>query len=202
MISFPFKLPDSLKSHLELFEKEPEKAIGMLERHLRRRGNDAVGYFLLGWFHLQTDNKDKALYYAGMARTFAPGSPFFHYLPYYFQHPRTFDAWVPGEQSSRQPAMKSGRSANRFFLDIDSLISRLSNPDAKRIRLDQLPEKDLTHAPLKNGDDIATPTLAKIYEEQKQYKAAIRVYEALIESKPEHKMQYEEEINRLQGMIR
>jgi len=202
MNSFPFKLPDSLNSHLELFEKQPEKAIGSLQRHLKRRGNDAVGYFLLGWFYLQTGSKEKALYYANMARAFAPGSPFFHYLPYYFQHPKSFEAWVPEHQNGPQTALKSKKQKNRFFLDIDALISRLSHPDAKKIRLDAVSGEDLKHVPFKDGDGIATPTLAKIYEQQKQYREAIKTYKKLIELKPENKMQYQEEIDRLEGMVR
>ncbi|MCH8567375.1 MAG: tetratricopeptide repeat protein [Balneolales bacterium] len=206
-IAFPLELPESLKSHLELFDKDPEKALSMLERHLKRRGNDAVGFFLLGWFHLKKGNREKAGLYAIKAKIFAPGSPFFAYLPYFFQHPDHFQAWIPqnavnmsGNLNSVPGSALNVTHSNRFFVDLDQLITKLSKPETSRISLSEA-SKDLKHAPFRKGEGIATSTLAKIYEDQKQYKEAIKVYEKIAERNPERRDICESEISRLQSLI-
>lgn len=185
MNTFPFQLPDSLKSHLELFEKDPERATSMLMRHLKRRGNDAVGYFLLGWFFLQQGKDDQARYFAAKAKAFAPGSPFFNYLPYYFKHPSRFEAWLPDDSLQMKPARNDRNSSDSgFFINIDSLIAKLSSPDAQRIKLKKASEHEVKHLTLKVGDGIATPTLARIYEDQQQYEQAIKAYEQIKRREP------------------
>lgn len=181
MKAFPFPLPESLKSHLELFERKPDKAIESLHKHLKRRGNDAVGYFLLGWLYLQSGDQPAALKCAAMARAFAPGSPFFSYLPYYFQHPDRFEAWLPAFESEYTgQSMHQPERDDRFFVDIDRLIQQLSNPEATRIRMNQNEMgNQAKHPPISRGDDLATLTLASIYENQKRYDEAIKVLETI-----------------------
>ncbi|MCH8557515.1 MAG: hypothetical protein LAT84_06835 [Balneolia bacterium] len=198
MNTFPFQLPDSLKSHLELFEKDPEKATGMLMRHLKRRGNDAVGYFLLGWFFLQQGKDEEARYCAAKAKAFAPGSPFFNYLPYYFKHPSRFEAWLPDDSRQMKPTGRDGSSSDsRFFINIDSLITKLSSPEAQRIKLKKASEHEVRHLPLKVGDGIATPTLARIYEDQQQYEQAIKAYEQIKRREPHRAEDCEAKIEQL-----
>jgi len=202
MNSFPFQLPDSLKSHLELYQKDPEKAISRLTRHLKRRGNDAVGYFLLGWFYLQQGRKDEAQLCAGKAKAFAPGSPFFNYLPYYFQHPALFEAWLPDTLHHSRGSMRKGKKPNRFFIDIDHLISRLSNPEVSRIKMKKEDLKtEVKHIPLKDGDGIATTTLARIYENQQQFKKAICTYEQILKREPQRSDELQAEITRLRQIV-
>lgn len=218
MKSFPFDLPNSLKSHLELFEKNQDKAIYMLQRHLTRRGYDAVGYFLLGWFYLMQEKRDQALECAVKARSYAPGSPFFMYLPYYFQHPALFDAWLP-EQHSTPAAVPSiayqrQNSSDSFFVDIDSLISRLSRRPGHRPADSEAPQDDPAPAAsigvgrsksVSQERSIPRPTrtLALIYEQQEEYGKAIETYRQLREGSgdPHEQARYQDEIDRLQEEI-
>lgn len=202
MKSFPFPLPESLKSHLELFERKPERAIEGLHKHLKRRGNDAVGYFLLGWLYLQHGDQVNALKCASMAKAFAPGSPFFSYLPYYFQHPDRFDAWMPGLQNEvKTSGSYEAESDLRFFVDIDRLIQQLSNPEATRIRLNQREDNDsVKHRPLNSGDDLATLTLAGIYENQGRINEAIKVLQTIARQDETQAAHCEAEITRLKSL--
>lgn len=223
MNNFPFDLPDSLKSHLELFQKNQDKAIYMLERHLTRRGNDAVGYFLLGWFYLMQEKKEQALQCAVKARSYAPGSPFFMHLPYYFQHPALFDAWLP--QSYNNPAAAPSLAYRRenpsssFFVDIDSLISRLSRrqrtasgADSKYEKTARIPGPSPQSARATATDDaphfprrkhMGTRTLALIYEQQKEYQKAIGVYKQLRDNSqdPAEQARFDADIARLEDDI-
>ncbi|GEM_PF-210297 len=201
MNTFPFQLPDSLKSHLELFQKDPEKATGMLMRHLKRRGNDAVGYFLLGWFFLQLGKDEEARVYAAKAKAFAPGSPFFNYLPYYFKHPSRFEAWLPEKSRQMKPSGIDGSTDSRFFINIDSLINKLSSPEAQRIKLKKASEHDIKHLPLKVGDGIATPTLARIYEDQQQYEQAIKAYKQIKRREPHRAEDCDSKIEQLNELM-
>lgn len=220
MNRFPFELPHSLKSHLELFEKDQDKAIYMLERHLTRRGYDAVGYCLLGWFYLMQKKRAKALECAVKARSFAPGSPFFMHLPYYFEHPSLFDAWLPKEfnNSAAIPSLAYNRPevSGSFFLDIDSLIIRLSRrqqayanntpprtPVQKKAAQKQQKQGDEDAADRKHyGSRAASRTLARIYEQQEYYEKAIEVFMRLSENSKDkdERQQFEQEINRLKKL--
>lgn len=219
MNRFPFDLPDSLKSHLELFEKDQDKAIYMLERHLTRRGYDAVGYCLLGWFYLMKKEQAKALECAVKARSFAPGSPFFMHLPYYFEHPSLFDAWLPKEfnNAAAIPSLAYNRPevSGSFFLDIDSLIIRLSRRQhayanapgrapvhKKATQKQQKQEDEAPENRVSYGSGAASRTLARIYEQQEYYQKAIEVYMRLSENSKddEERRQFDQEINRLKKL--
>ncbi len=80
MESLPFEIPQSLASYVEQYEAEPQSAMDRLDKQLHRRGSDAVGHFLMSWFHFNAGELDKAIAYALKAKTFAPGSPFLEYL--------------------------------------------------------------------------------------------------------------------------
>ncbi|MEX2363017.1 MAG: hypothetical protein WD597_05310, partial [Balneolaceae bacterium] len=60
MQQLPFNIPQSLSSYTEKFEDDPEKVIQKLKKHLRKRGPDAVGHFLLAWFHHLQQQKQLA----------------------------------------------------------------------------------------------------------------------------------------------
>ncbi|MCH8486649.1 MAG: tetratricopeptide repeat protein [Candidatus Cyclonatronum sp.] len=201
MKSFPFPLPESLKSHLELFTRKPDKAIEGLHKHLKRRGNDAVGYFLLGWLYLQSGDQINALKCASMAKAFAPGSPFFNYLPYYFQHPDHFEAWLPAFESKYTgQSMHQPERDHRFFVDIDRLIQQLSSPDATRIRLNEKDDNSsVKHPPIKRGDDLATLTLARIYEQQGRIDEAVKVLSQIAARDENQAAQCKAEISRLKA---
>lgn len=212
MKSFPFNLPDSLKSHLDLFEKDQEKATYMLERHLTRRGYDAVGYFLLGWFYLMQEKGDEALQCAIKARSYAPGSPFFMHLPYYFEHPALFDAWLPEDYNTPGAtpslAWRQQTADSSFFVDIDSLISRLSRRKQISPVQKKSPKGPNTPPPEKTApprrSEMATRTLALIYEQQQAYQKAIDVYKKLHEGSKDaaEKARFEDEIARLEDEMR
>ncbi len=202
MKSFPFPLPESLKSHVELFERKPDKAIEGLHKHLKRRGNDAVGYFLLGWLYLQSGDQVNALKCAAMAKAFAPGSPFFHYLPYYFQHPDGFEAWLPvlSDDATVQQQWLPEKD-QRFFVDIDRLIQQLSNPEATRIRMKQSEEAPKAKQPAVNrSEDLATLTLAGIYEKQNRIEEAIKVLQTIAKQDETRAAHCEAEITRLKSL--
>ncbi len=199
MEALPFELPESLKSHVELYDTDAEKAILKLERHLKRRGYDAVGYMLLSWFYYRRGDKKQAANCAVRARVYATGSPFFDYLPYFLEHPDGLDAWRP-----HIPAFVSGSydtiPENGIHVDLDHLIKRLSEAETKKIRLKKDNKDEKPEARLPVGDGIATETLAKIYESQEKYKQAIEVYEKISRRDPAKADHCREQIERLKEL--
>ncbi|TVQ73574.1 MAG: hypothetical protein EA363_03010, partial [Balneolaceae bacterium] len=95
MQELPFEIPQTLSSYVAQFENDPEKGIANLEAFLKKRGMDAVGYFLLSWLYFNNDQKEEAVHYALKAKCCAPGSPFFEHLHYFMVHPDHFEAWKP-----------------------------------------------------------------------------------------------------------
>jgi tetratricopeptide (TPR) repeat protein len=199
--TFPFTLPKSLESHLELFEKDAAKAIHSLERHLKRRAYDAVGHLLLAWFYHSNGDRESAQELAIKAKTFAPGSPFFENLPYYFSHPKGFDAWLPDTANDYYTIMRSAPKKNRLYVDLDGLISKLSAIESSKIEV----KDDAPVNPAKSVqnyvDEIATETLARIYEGQNELEKAIKVYQKIKERQPERKAFCDDHINRLKSLI-
>ena len=136
MNRIPRKIPHSLRSYLEQYQKDPERAIERLEKHLKRRGPDAVGHYLLAWlYHLKGDRK-KAVENAWRAKIFAPGSPAMERLHYYMAHPDHFDAWTPGHDDVGTARMHSTEHRHAIS-DLDSLSSRLSSVKTTRIQRDR-----------------------------------------------------------------
>lgn len=199
MMNFPFVLPKSLHSYLETFPNDPAKTTDRLEQQLKKRGYDAVGYFLLSWFYIQQENKVKAIENALIAKTFAPGSPFLEYVHYFFVHPDQFEANIPQNVHRDSKKRNKSISAANFLLDLESLISNLSQVESHKITIHQ--EKmeeigdsiDLSQVSI-DIDDIATETLAKIHALQGHKVEAINIYRRLIIKEPSKKAHFESQI--------
>ena len=202
MEPLPFELPPSLDIYAEQFEEDPVRTIDKLEKHLKRRGPDAVGYFLMAWFHVQRDDMPKAIESALKAKTYAPGSPFLEYLHYFLIHPEAFQAWIPTEETV-QPINESSFYAQPtdFIHDLESLITRLTEAENKKITFDpdaKEPAEDLgEHS--QSVDDIATETLAYIYEKQGKIEEAKEMYQRLISMRPDKKKEYMKALKNLKS---
>ncbi len=198
MIKFPFILPESLAGYVEAFERNETKSIDSLKKHLKRRGPDAVGYFLLSWLCDQIEDIENRNYYANKAKCCAPGSLFFESLPYFYEHPDEFDAWTPQKTTQKEAIPKS--SFDEFYVDIDSLVDRLEtiNQPTKSTgvqeQIKKIPETD-------PNSYIATPTLALIYTKQKHYHKAIDVYKKLAAKNTTKKDTYIKKIKKLEDLI-
>ncbi len=206
MEELPFEIPPSLSSYITQFLSDPDAGIAGLEAHLKKRGMDAVGFFLLSWFCYNNEKKDQAIHYAFKAKCSAPGSPFLEHLHYYLVHPDHFDAWKPhtegnaaslnaiDQQDSSDPA--------GYALNLDQLIEQLSRAENKKITISSGPEAD--HNPEETServDDVVSETLAKIYEKQEKFNEAIQTLEKLRQIKPGKASYYENEIRRLRAII-
>lgn len=202
MPDLPFTIPESLASYLVQFESAPEKTIHRLKKQLKKRGPDAVAYFLLGWFYHRQGDREKAIDCALKAKTFAPGSPFLNKVHYYFTHPQLFGAWQTTEgdtsPSFSQPFPKDADP----ITDLNTLIEKLSAMESNR-RIRQKKQDD-SSAQRKNHtenfddvDDIVSETLAKIHEQQGKTQAAIDTYQKLKKRRKEKSAYYSEQIARL-----
>lgn len=198
MPELPFKLPKSVSSYVEQFDDHPQKTITRFKKQLKRRGSDAIGYFVLGWFYYKQNDRDKAINCALKAKTLAPGSPFFEKLHFYFSHPQLFDArYIP----------TSAGSLNQLDYDagnnLDSLIKKISQLDSTHIRMD-VQQDDAPSAPRtyneEQTDDIVSETLADVHKRQGNLAEAIRVYEMLKSSKKEKADIYDEQIKELKKL--
>lgn len=180
MHDLPFKLPKSLASYLEQYEKKPENTIGRFKKQLKRRGPDAVGLFVLAWLYFNQDEKDKAIECALKAKTLTPGSPFFENTHYFFSHPDLFDAWLtPSNQPLHQTHVDQSLSTQA---DLNTLIEKLSGMGTKRIQIDTDTEKKTAERKAYDHqavDGIVSETLAKVHENQGKHADAIRIYKAL-----------------------
>jgi len=198
MLQLPFDIPKSLASYAEHFEENPKKATQRLEKHLKKRGPDAVGRLLLSWFYHLQEKNDAALDEALKARIFTPGSPFLRKLHYYLSHPKLFEAWTPQRDAGRDVSTPVSDRRDPL-LDLDSLIQKLSSVESKKIR-PQSPtfeESKESGKVEKEVDDIVSETLAKIHEQQGKIEAAIRSYQQLKKIKKEKNDYYDEQIERL-----
>jgi len=202
MEPLPFELPPSLAIYAEQFEEAPERTIDKLEKHLNRRGPDAVGYFLMAWFYVQNDDMPKAIESALKAKTYAPGSPFLEYLHYFLIHPEAFQAWIPPDNNVH-PVNEASvyMQPVDFIHDLESLISRLTEAETKKITFDPespAPAEDLS-IPSQSVDDIATETLAYIYEKQGKIEEAKAMYQRLIAMRPDKKKEYTKALKNLES---
>ncbi|WP_026166506.1 tetratricopeptide repeat-containing protein [Gracilimonas tropica] len=200
MQELPFHIPKSLSSYVEKFEDDPENVISKLKRHLKKRGPDAVGHFLLSWFyHLQNDNK-KAIQEALKAKTYAPGSPLMEHLHYFLVHPEKFEAAVPQKAYISTGIKLQQGSRTSPVLDLDRLIQMLEEVESNRIQIpaedEDFDDSDLSKES-EEVDDLISETLAKIHTKQGRKKEAIKMYERLIE-RDEHKADhYKTQISKL-----
>lgn len=210
MPELPFKIPQSLASYAESFQIDPMKATTRLKKQLKKRGPDAVGHFLLAWFYHLKGLDDLAVEEAHKARIYAPGSPFFRKLHYYFSHPNTFEAWTPETEMDSKLSIPPAKDTNDPLLDLDSLIERLDAVESNPIRIEEpLPldannkePKAINDESEEDIDSIASETLAAIHEQQGKTEAAIRTYEQLKQLRKEKSKHYSKQISRLKKLAK
>lgn len=195
-------IPHSLQPYLDQFQEQPEKAIERLEKHIEKRGADAVGYYLLAWFFYSSDQRNKAINAAWKARIFAPGSPVMKELHYYMIHPDHFSAWDPSGITYKVSKKIRLKDEGHPILDLDALINKLANAESKKIQLgesqsDEDEKPDLSEFSAQ-VEDIVTETLAGIHERQGNREAAIKTFEELRKLHPDKAPFYQKEITRLQ----
>ena len=199
MAELPFNIPQSLRSFNERFEKNPKTGITKLSRHLKKRGPDAVGHFLLAWFYHLNEENGLAIREALKAKTYAPGSPLMEHLHYFLVHPEKFEAVVPVQSyTSSKKLNHSNRKSP--ILDLDSLIAMLEAVESKRIRIpsDDEPFDDTNLAKdADNVGDIISETLAKIHVVQGKKQQAIEMYNQLKEVHPDKVEYFQAEIEKL-----
>lgn len=288
MHELPFEIPQSLRGYLTQFENDPDRGIANLEAFLKKRGMDAVGYFLLSWLYFNNGQKEDAVQCALKAKCFAPGSPFFQHLHYFLVHPDHFEAWKPfapdaeelvddgeevedaeaateaaGESADAEeqadveddgkPAGTEARTEDPMdavateeaaehagqpettdeaadhsgappfdvpleeyeeaaeadtdtsddpALNLDTLIEQISDAEKKKITIsaDSDDNRNLSEKSEKVGD-IASETLAMIYEKQKKYPDALRTLNKLSKTRPDKADFYREEINRIRVLM-
>jgi tetratricopeptide (TPR) repeat protein len=205
MSAIPFAIPESLASYAVQYASSPDKTIHRLRKQLKKRGADPVGYFLLGWFYHRKGLNQKAIDCALKAKNFAPGSPFFERLHYFFTHPKLFDAWqlYDGPTLVREDHADAGYRTPGPVLELDTLIKKLSDATAKRIKNKDLPPSDSGNYLSSNFDDvddIVSETLAEIHEKQGKTEAAIQTYKRLMEYDDKKRDYYIVQIARLEKM--
>ncbi len=200
MKSIPFELPESLKSYLVTYQDDPDKGMQLLEKHVNKRRNDAVGFLLLALMHHHAGNHEKAIKSATMSGSLAPGSPLLENLQYFLSHPDGFDAWIPNETLRRSKSLgrDSGSNGMDLGLDLDTLISRLSRANQKRIKISDHSSEGSFNPDAVELELLATPTLAMIYERQNNYDEAIRMYRRLIECRPDRADDFKHAIDRIE----
>lgn len=197
MHELPFDIPESLGSYLTQFNSDPDKGIANLEAYLKKRGMDAVGFFLLSWMCLKSNKQDEALNYALKAKCYAPGSPFFEHLHFFLSHPKRFQAWKPTGTDIIQDESFSGYQAAES-LNLDHLIEKLNEAGEKKISIPSgaIDDRDLSEKS-ERTDDIASETLARIYEKQEKFDHALRTLDKLIQIRPRKAGYYNNEITRI-----
>ncbi|MEX2395779.1 MAG: hypothetical protein WD491_02090 [Balneolales bacterium] len=201
MPDFPFTIPPSLSSFVEQFDSDPQKSTDRLETHLKKRGLDAGGYFILACLYHKRGMKTLAIENAMKAKSFAPGSPLFENLHFYLLHPQKFDAAVPTKEHKTEEPPPSANSD--YDLNLDSLISKLSSADSLKVELKSGNSKDNTDLsiPAQMVSDLASETLAKINEKQEKYKQAIETLKTMQQVKPQQSDKYQKDIERINMII-
>ncbi|MEQ9280647.1 MAG: hypothetical protein RLN83_14220 [Balneola sp.] len=199
MAKLPFNIPQSLRSFNERYAKNPKTGITKLSRHLKKRGPDAVGHFLLAWFYHLDDQNSLAIKEALKAKTYAPGSPLMEHLHYFLVHPEKFEAAVPVKSyTSSKKLNQSNRKSP--ILDLDSLIAMLEAVESKRIQIpaegEPFDDTDLAEQ-AEAVDDIISETLAKIHVVQGKKQQAIEMYNQLKEIHPDKAEHYQAEIEKI-----
>lgn len=200
MQDFPFNIPKSLSSYVEKFDEDPKLITQKLKKHLKKRGPDAVGHFLLSWFfHLRGMDKE-AIAEALKAKTFAPGSPLMEHLHYFLVHPEKFEAAVPTSSYSSGPTKLQQAARTSSVLDLDRLIEMLEKVESKRIQIhgedEEFDDTDLAKESEK-VDDLVSETLAKIHAQQGRAKEALKMYQRLIEVNADKADHYQKQIDKL-----
>lgn len=202
MKSIPFEIPESLKSYLVTYQDNPDKGIANLEKYLVRRRNDAAGFMLLSILHHLSGDTHNAIKSATQARTLAPGSTLLEHLHYFLSHPDGFEAWVPTDSLRHTNGVdRSTHTPYDIALDLDTLISRLTRANQKRIKISDSSHGSRFTENSPEVEQLATPTLALIFEKQKKYDEAIRVYQKLVVDRPYDADRFRDQIVRLEKMV-
>jgi tetratricopeptide (TPR) repeat protein len=200
--SIPFEIPESLKSYLVTYQDNPDKGISNLEKYLVRRRNDAAGFMLLSILHHLSGDTHNAIKSATQARTLAPGSTLLENLHYFLSHPDGFEAWVPTDSLRQTNGVeRSTHTPYDIALDLDTLISRLTRANQKRIKMSDSSQGSRFSENSPEVEQLATPTLALIFEKQKKYDEAIRVYQKLVVDRPYDADRFRDQIVRLEKMV-
>jgi len=198
MNHFLTHFPESLQAYIQQFETDPAGAIERLEKFTAKRGPDAVSRCLLAWMYHKQGNDKKAISSAWQAKVYAPGSPFLEQFHYYLKHPKKFNAWHPEHNKEMSRVTYRYDDQAHPIMDLDSLISKLSSIETRRLKPEDLTDDDTDlGSPATQTDDIVTETLAVIHEKQKNYQAAILTYEKLAALYPDKEKHYQKQINRL-----
>jgi tetratricopeptide (TPR) repeat protein len=200
MKKLPFDIPDSLKSYVITYQESPAKGIANLENYLSKRRIDAVGYFLLAVLYQSAGRANEAIMAASRARTLAPGSKTMEHLHYFLTHPDGFEAWVPDTNPIPKVESKSRKQErSNISIDLETLISKLTNSTTTRIKFNEDDQGDETSFLTDGGEaeELATPTLAIIYEKQGKIDEAIKVYQNLAKARPGEAKKYMSHIERL-----
>ncbi|MDZ7807949.1 MAG: hypothetical protein U5K71_12660 [Gracilimonas sp.] len=200
MQDFPFNIPKSLSSYVEKFDEDPKLITQKLKKHLKKRGPDAVGHFLLSWFyHLRGMDKE-AIAEALKAKTYAPGSPLMEHLHYFLVHPEKFEAAVPVSSYSSGTTKLQQAARTSSALDLDRLIEMLEQVESKRIQIpgedEEFDDTDLSKDS-EEVDDLVSETLAKIHAKQGRKKEALKMYKRLIEINSDKADHYKQQIDKL-----
>jgi len=200
MQDFPFNIPKSLSSYVEKFDEDPKRITQKLKKHLKKRGPDAVGHFLLSWFyHLRGLDKE-AITEALKAKTYAPGSPLMEHLHYFLVHPEKFDAAVPVSSYSSGTTKLQQAARPSTVLDLDRLIEMLEQVESKRIQIpgedEDFDDTDLSKES-EEIDDLVSETLANIHAQQGRTKEALTMFKRLIELNSDRADHYQKQIDAL-----
>lgn len=200
MQDFPFNIPKSLSSYVEKFDEDPQLITQKLKKHLKKRGPDAVGHFLLSWFyHLRGLDKE-ATREALKAKTYAPGSPLMEHLHYFLVHPEKFEAAVPVSSYTSGTTKLQQAARTSSVLDLDRLIEMLEQVESKRIQIpgedEDFDDTDLSKES-EEVDDLVSETLAKIHAKQGRKKEALKMYKRLIEINSDKADHYQKQIGKL-----
>lgn len=200
MQDFPFNIPKSLSSYVEKYDEDPKLITQKLKKHLKRRGPDAVGHFLLSWFyHLRGLDKE-AIKEALKAKTYAPGSPLMEHLHYFLVHPEKFGAAVPTSSYSSGTTKLQQAARPSSVLDLDRLIEMLEQVESKRIQIpgddEEFDDTDLSKVS-EEVDDLVSETLANIHAKQGRKKEALKMFSRLIEINPDKADHFQKQMNKL-----
>lgn len=198
-----YQIPKSYQSYLETFQSDPESALMRLKKRVEKRNAGAVGYFFLAWLYMKNGDKESAIEASLSAKVMAPGSQLMSRLHYFISHPRAFEAWQPKKNRNQLKRDSSLFDRSHPIQDLDSLITKLSSIESKRIKLDPNAKEDDRDLSEKSSqvDDIVTETLAVIHEKQKNYPAAIETYQRLKNINPSKSDYFDEHIARLHKLL-
>lgn len=214
----PDDFPTPLDTIAEIHQQDPAGAIDRLDDYLVQEPGDAIAHFLMARFLHAAGLQREAVESAWKARIHAPGSLFFEKLPYFITHPRGFEAFnphslpEPPQKGKVEESVTEGQRPLPSIIDLadlDKMIDSLNQIQDPAIRLSEQEalasaEDEITNQLIEASEqvgDIATETLAGIYEKQGHIQEAINVYKRLLILKETGRERYESEIVRLSALL-